>query len=70
MGSIEEANDYYRLYTYVCSVTIGLIVVVLCTYTEQIVGFYTEDEELKQAAYKLLFVLYFSTFFDTYKGML
>jgi Na+-driven multidrug efflux pump len=48
----------------------GLIVLFLYVFSDAIVSQYTDDVELKSTAKKILFVLYFSTFPDTYKGML
>ena len=70
MGSIDEAKHYYRLFNLISCFVMSLLALCLYFFTKPIVVQYTGDPSIQDIAYNLLFVLYFSTFPDCYKGML
>lgn len=69
-NDVKNASQFYTSFRWFTLLLIGLVITFQFQYRETIVGLYTKDEDVKNAALHIIWLINFNTFPDLYKGML
>jgi MATE family multidrug resistance protein len=70
MGSLHDAKHYYKLLRIISTVTLSGLIFILYVYHKPIIGYYTNDEQIQENCYILVYVMFFTTFPENFTAML